>query len=424
MRDVLRLLRLLALLLLITLIMAGIALLHMSGLPHTWLWWVRAGLALLPILFVLMPNLERRLGERHLPIALFLFITTLAIELTLQSSGRLAREFLTQAGQELEWVVTTWRSERFFFLLVPTVLAAWAYGRPGAVRAAAWATLLHIGGGLWLWHAEGAFPQGYWVSMPIRLMILFAVPLIVAYLATRQRQQHQALQSAHQQLQRQATLAEELAASRERNRLARELHDTLAHSLAGLVVELEAVNTLFDIDGATARTELGKAQELARAGLDETRAAIQGLRESPAQAVGLAPALRQLVNEFGERTGLQTQVAFAASGPDPSLPPETSEALYRIAQEALTNIERHADATAVTLQVESTADALTMILSDDGVGFEPASASDGHYGLVGIRERAKLIGADVTIKSAPEQGTRICVKLDGQPTNRLPGANL
>jgi signal transduction histidine kinase len=365
-----------------------------------------------PILFALIPGLEQRLGERYQPSVLYLFITAQAIEFTLRSDGPLQRRLLSQAGLEPELTLNTWRSEPFFFLLVPTVLAAWAYGRKGAVRAATWASLMHIAGGLGLWYHDGAFPSGYWQTMPLRVAILYTVPLVVAYLATRQRQQHEALEAAHQQLQRQAALSEELAASRERNRLARDLHDTLAHSLAGLVVELEAVSTLFDLDPEATRAELSKAQGLARAGLQEARQAIRDLRESPAQDLGLAPALRQLLSDFGGRTGLQTQAEFAVSGADPALPPETSDALYRIAQEALSNVARHAQASRVSLRLEANGGALGLTVTDDGVGFEPDQTPQADcYGLMGMRERADMVNGTLWIESQPGKGTRVSVEL-------------
>jgi signal transduction histidine kinase len=248
--------------------------------------------------------------------------------------------------------------------------------------------------------------------MPVRLAILYMVPLMVAYLASRQRQQHEALKEAHRQLQQQSALSAELAASRERNRLARELHDTLAHSLAGLVVELEAVGTLFDLDAGAARVELKKAQELSRAGLNEARAAIRDLRESPAQDLGLGPALRQLTNDLGERTGLLTHAEFVLSGPDPTLPSKTANALYRIAQQALANVERHADATTAHLRLETSDDALRLTISDDGVGFEPGGAAEGRYGLLGMHERADMIGAALKVESQPGAGSQIVVELD------------
>jgi signal transduction histidine kinase len=425
MQDILRLLRIIALFMLLTLVPIVVALFRVPELPGHWAVWLRVVPALAPIVFVFIPGLERRLGALYLPLALFFFITAWAIELTVQSSGQLAREFLLNTGRDPEEVFGTWRAEAFLFLLVPVVLAAWAYGRQGALRATTWGTLLHIAGGIWLWQRDGDFPQDYWRTMPIRLIILYAVSLLVAYLATRQRQQHEALQDAHQQLQQQSALAAELAASRERNRLARDLHDTLAHSLAGLVVELEAVGTLLDLDAKAARAELKKAQQLSRAGLNEARAAIRDLRESPAQDLGLGPALRQLASDLGERTGLLTHAEFVVSGPDLALPPETANVLYRIAQQALANVERHADAATVHLRLETSEDALTLSISDDGVGFEPGGAAEGRYGLLGMRERADMIGATLQIESEREtktsgssrttvrrRGTRIIIRLE------------
>jgi signal transduction histidine kinase len=350
-----------------------------------------------------------------------MFITIQSIELTIRSGERLRKEFMAQTGHSFDLTFDAWRSEPFFFLLLPTVLAAWAYGRKGALRAASWAGLMHVAGGVWLWFNEDTSPQGYWINMPVRLAILYMVPLMVSYLARRQRQQHEALKEAHQQLQQQAALSAELAASRERNRLARDLHDTLAHSLAGLVVELEAVCTLLDLDPGAARTELKKAQRLSRAGLNDARAAIRDLRESPAQDLGLGPALRQLTNDLGQRTGLSVHAEFVVSGPDPTLSAETSDALYRIAQEALANVERHADASTVHLRLEMLDDALTMSISDDGVGFEPDEAAEGRYGVLGMRERAAMIGASLQIESTPSSSRGTRIHLSWRPTPGIVG---
>jgi signal transduction histidine kinase len=299
--------------------------------------------------------------------------------------------------------------EPFFFLLIPLVLLAWGYGRRGALWGSTWAALLHLGLG-WASSQEGFFALRFLIGALIRITLLYLVPFIVGALAERERQQHTELEVAHQRLRRHAATVEQLAISRERNRLARDLHDTLAHSLSALSVQLEALRTLLRDDLAAAQEMVDRLLILARRGLEESRRAIQSLRTDPVRALGLAEALRDMVQDFQDRTGVQA--TLRQTGQEPDLTPEEATVLYRIAEEALTNAERHAGAELVTVRLTSETDRVELLLGDDGTGFDLAAADTVGYGLVGMQEQAAMIGAALEVKSQLGGGTEIYCSLE------------
>jgi len=193
-----------------------------------------------------------------------------------------------------------------------------------------------------------------------------------------------------------------LAVSRERNRLARELRDTLAHSLAALSVQLEALRTLAVHEPAAVQDALNDVTTLARNGLEESRQAIQALRTDPLKTLGLVGALRSTLQAFQARTGVQANLTVA--GQEPDMMDEEAQALFRTADEALINVERHAAAQQVTMRLAFGSDRIDLVLRDDGVGFDPAAVDPDRYGLTGIRERAAMIGAALKVNSRPGGG--------------------
>jgi signal transduction histidine kinase len=231
---------------------------------------------------------------------------------------------------------------------------------------------------------------------------------VVLQLVNGLRAEHLRLAAANRQLAQRAATAEQLAESRERNRLARELHDTLAHSLTGLSVQLKALETLLVHDPAAARAQLKEAQATVRSGIQESRRAIQALRATPLEDLGLSEALRQLRDKMAERTGLRLSGDVAQVG---ALDPLTEQAIYRVAETALANVEQHAGASEVRVGLALTPEGRVRLeICDDGVGFDPASVSGDRYGLAGMVERAQLIGADLQVDAQPGQGTRIVME--------------
>jgi signal transduction histidine kinase len=187
------------------------------------------------------------------------------------------------------------------------------------------------------------------------------------------------------------------------------LHDTLAHALSGTAVQLQAVGTLLKVKPEVAADELKKAQAQIKAGLVESRRAIGALRASPLEELGLVPALIQRAESFAENAGISLHHQL---DPLPKLPPLTEQTIYRIADEALLNVERHARASEVVVNLWENAGNLTLIIKDNGVGFaQNGKLPDGHFGVMGMKERAKLIGGVLAVESGENAGTTVTFQL-------------
>ena len=202
---------------------------------------------------------------------------------------------------------------------------------------------------------------------------------------------------------------EELAASQERNRLARELHDTMAHSISGATVQLQGVQTLLGVDPDAAKAELKDARKQLKMGLAESRRAIATLRASPIEELGLRSALEKAARQLGERNQIDVQTALSLPV---NLTHSQEQAVYRILTSAFNNIERHAAATKVLVKLEKEQSNLCFSVMDDGVGFDGQQGfSNGRYGLIGMKERAELINAKLEINSKIGIGTtvRLCL---------------
>lgn len=199
----------------------------------------------------------------------------------------------------------------------------------------------------------------------------------------------------------------QLGAVEERNRLAREIHDTLAQGLAAITLQLETADALMDADPKRAATALRQALKLARANLDDARRSVMDLRAAPLEGRTLSEALRALTQDFAARTGMQAD--FSEIGGQRPLPIRTEAGLYRIAQEALTNVERHAGADSVCVELTAVPESITLTIDDDGVGFDIERLPDDRFGLVGINERARLLGGTLELCSAPGEGTRLTI---------------
>lgn len=199
----------------------------------------------------------------------------------------------------------------------------------------------------------------------------------------------------------------EVAALEERNRLAREIHDTLAQGLTGIVVQLEAAERVAVKRPEQAATALERAKTLARQSLEEARRSLWNLRPTPLEHLSLSEALDQATQRLDGRNGLTAQ--FRVVGEECRLPSDDELNLYRIAQEALTNVEKHAQADRVTVELSFNNQDIHLSIADDGIGGLDAGRRNGGLGLVGMRERAHLLNGELKIESPPHEGTRITV---------------
>lgn len=202
--------------------------------------------------------------------------------------------------------------------------------------------------------------------------------------------------------------AHHVAALEERQKLARELHDSVSQALYGIALGARTARTLLDRDPTQAAQPLDYILSLSEAGLAEMRALIFELRPESLQTEGLVAALGKLVNALGARHQLKVTLE-AETEPDVSL--DVKESLYRIAQEALNNIVKHARAQQVKVLLKVASNELRLEISDDGTGFDTGAEFPGHLGMITMRERAEKVGGTFAIESALNAGTHIQVKI-------------
>ncbi len=249
----------------------------------------------------------------------------------------------------------------------------------------------------------------FWIMIPITLFVVIYVELYSRQTEAREESQKllQELEIAHAQLSEYAVQVEDLTLANERQRLARELHDTLAQGLVGLILQLEATATHLRT-GHQERAEeiIQQAMARARVTLADARRAIGDLRKIQGSAEDVGALIRTEVRRFSTATGIPCEV-YAVSGVE--VPDRVAEHCQRIVAEALINVARHAQAQHTWINMSNASDYLEISIRDDGIGFDPEerTQSSGHYGLLGMRERARLAGGRLEIKSDYGSGTTI-----------------
>ncbi|NDJ59566.1 MAG: sensor histidine kinase, partial [Chloroflexi bacterium] len=170
----------------------------------------------------------------------------------------------------------------------------------------------------------------------------------------------------------------------------------------------------WDSDPDAARQTLVRTQELTRTGLNEARRAVHALRSRPVDELGLVLALRRLAESAAQRAGLRLMLDLPEQVT--GIQPEVEQQIYRIAEEALNNVVRHAQAQRLYLRLRRDRHTLHLTITDDGIGFDAALGSpDGHFGLTGMQERALLIDGDLIIQSLPDRGTQVRLCIERQP---------
>lgn len=243
---------------------------------------------------------------------------------------------------------------------------------------------------------------------------------VVVELLRREQAARAELAVAHERLRDQAAQAERLATAQERNRVARDIHDGLGHSLTVVQMQVKAARAVLPVDAAKTDAVLVKAQAQAEEALAEVRRSVSALRETR-----LLPPLAESLRALAEETtaaGVPTQLSV--SGEQRALPEEVREALFRAAQEGLTNVRKHARATWAHLVLGYADGAVRLEVRDDGVGGTATGAvgeaapsglsgDGGGFGLLGLRERAARLGGTVLVSTAPGEGHIICVEVPG-----------
>jgi signal transduction histidine kinase len=196
----------------------------------------------------------------------------------------------------------------------------------------------------------------------------------------------------------------------ERNRVARELHDTLEQALTGISLQLEAVSGTLQTSPVTARQSLDVAQQMLRYSLEETRRSVMDLRSQALESRDLPGALEDLARQMTLGTPMVARVAVR--GTSRRLDAAQEHHLLRIGLEALTNAVKHGEPARIDIELQFESEATTLVVADDGKGLDPGAEgeiSGSHFGLLGIRERVTKLGGILQIQSAPGRGTRLTV---------------
>ena len=280
-----------------------------------------------------------------------------------------------------------------FGIAAAIVTAATRLDQPASMLTATVLTLAFLA-------AEGVGSN--W-SSPLSLG-LNAVGLCFAYLGSRSiqrlREERERAERLLAELRRTRDAQIQAAALDERARIAREIHDVLAHTLSALAVQLQGASMLLEQrpdDHAAAQSAVDRAHRLAREGLDETRRAVGALRGDRLPG---ADQLARLASEFSATS--ETPCQFSIEGTPHALDAEAHLAVYRTAQEALTNIHKHADATSVAMRLHYLPDATELVVEDHGVAPVFANGASAGYGLAGMRERAELLGGTLEAGPVPD----------------------
>jgi signal transduction histidine kinase len=234
-----------------------------------------------------------------------------------------------------------------------------------------------------------------------------AVHFAVEQRKAREQAEHllKELGAAHAQLQAYAVEVETLSVARERQRLAREVHDAVAHVLTGLLVQTQAIRKLLRTEPAAAAARLVTIEDAARRGLDEVRRAVRAMRPEHLEGVGGVEAMQRLCEQFAERTGMRVSFLTDTNRP---LAPAQDVLLYRTLQECLTNAARHGRASTVWAQLSTKDDRIELRVRDDGVGGQDVRPG---MGMGGMQERAQAAGGQFRYATAPNAGFETVLEL-------------
>ncbi|AJQ97870.1 sensor histidine kinase [Gynuella sunshinyii] len=290
------------------------------------------------------------------------------------------------------------------FLFVAMIFTAWFYRHKGVLLFSVLITLIDLP---LFWFRLDPISENHevWYLLCFRLIIILFIGHVMAGMVKYAHEQGNRLAQSNTHLLNYHETLEQLAANRERASMARELHDTLAHSLTALTVQLEVTKALIEADPQQAKTAVQTALDTARDGLKETRFALQNLRSGRIEQMGLVTGLNKLLTELGDSIDV-----------DVSLPDETDinkldqhlqNTLYRIAQEAIHNVKKHANASHLSLRMECDFNRIYLEIRDDGRGFNLTDHDRDCFGIKGMKERAMLARGELAVISRPEKGTRV-----------------
>ncbi len=351
------------------------------------------------LFYLYLPKREHLLGNWYIPLGIGYATLCLLIEQNLL----FAQRGFGQASP---------------FLYILLILVAWQYGFHMVILYTISTVILEIGLSYYLQIPEIIFsglPNTEIViaygSIFARSVTFIIIGFTVNRLVEAQRQQRQALFEANQKLVSHAATLEQLTISRERNRLSRELHDTLAHTLSALAVQLDAVLTTWQDIPEKVKDTLEQMLTTTRTGLNETRRALRALRASPLEELGLANAIRTLAEDVASRGNLALEIHVPENVDD--LSPDIEQGFFRVAQESLENVVHHAQASRLSVNLESRDKQIILSISDNGKGIDHRKLPEERgLGIKGMKERAELMGATIQFQSPPQGGTTVILSME------------
>jgi len=269
----------------------------------------------------------------------------------------------------------------------------------------------------WNWPAAIASWLNLLLNFAFVTIFLFVLRVFAVQKARAEKlllqleQSNAALEQTHQQLQRYADEVEELAIVRERTRLARDIHDTLGHYLSLLNIQLGTMSKLYARDPANLGAEIMEARQLTRQATHEVRNAVAALRPTTITTLNLPDALAQLCHEF-ESTSAQTQLTLDLKAQLPEIPQDVQMAFYRTAQEALTNVRKHAHASKILLCLRCENNLLELVILNNGSNMvDNGEQVASGFGLAGLRERFDALGGQVTYGPDELEGYRVTAQM-------------
>jgi signal transduction histidine kinase len=301
-----------------------------------------------------------------------------------------------------------------FVLIIPLCIISWQYSRKYMILFCVLTFVSDICFNLLTYILSGSTYSLLGVSIAIfRTILLLIIGTMISNLMVIQRSQNAKIINANQHLTQYASTLEQLTTTRERNRMARELHDILAHTLSGIAVELEGVRSVLRDDPGEAEKLIEHSLSATREGLSETRLALQDLRSSPIKDIGLGFSIRNLVDSYKERKNLNVSLEIGENIQPSSS--EVQQCFFRIAQETLLNIVDHAMAKNISVSLLQKNSKLILKIVDDGIGFDTNSVdSTNKFGLLGMHERADMIHGNLSITSVPGSGTTIQLEYENE----------
>lgn len=352
-----------------------------------------------------IPTIQKKISHKSILVILFAqtFITIGSRFLFSLASNRI---FPSPAIGLSRW-------DTLIFLILPLIYIAWQYPFTYVIAFCGVVTITEIIPTILLTRSEWNW---FFIAINIssiigRGLILVLIGWIESRLVELQKNQQRQLEISNRKLRKYALTAERLAQSHERNRIARELHDTLAHTLSSVSVQLEAVKALFEVNPGESQKLLSKSIENTHNGLKETRRTLKDLRSSQLESLGLVGAVNNVIQSAKQRTGIHIDSILGKELD--SLDDETSHSIYRIVQEAIENIIRHSNAHHASLSLQNHKNEIRLSISDDGSGISRKTIHDQEsYGIRGMRERVEALGGIFTINSQPKKGTRIEVIIE------------